>query len=203
MDKPKRRVPNRWGEGKPLRAEIVVAASRLLSDSGRVEGLSLRAVAREAGIAAPSVYLHFKDRSELVAAVVREVYAGLAADLVRARSQAQDPEDGLRKMAYQYCDFAVENPRRYRLMFEVEQSEAPAEERAIHPMNEVRNLWTDALSACLGDRGPKSLSPGRKAALLWSGLHGAVALWTALPYSPDRRPVHDLADDLIFELLAK
>lgn len=41
----------------------------------------MRAVAREVGISAPSIYLHFKDRTELVAEVARRAYARLIEDL--------------------------------------------------------------------------------------------------------------------------
>ncbi|MFI0779347.1 TetR/AcrR family transcriptional regulator [Streptomyces sp. NPDC021212] len=61
-----RRTPSRWGEGGALKEEILAAAARMLTESGREGDLSLRAVAREVGISAPSVYLHFKDRAELV-----------------------------------------------------------------------------------------------------------------------------------------
>ena len=38
------------------------AASELIAESGTVDAVSLRAVARRAGVSAPSVYLHFDDR---------------------------------------------------------------------------------------------------------------------------------------------
>ena len=58
----------RRGQGDRLRTEIVDAASRMLAESGEVGELSLRAVAREVGIAATSIYLHFRGLDELVLA---------------------------------------------------------------------------------------------------------------------------------------
>jgi len=202
----RRRVPSRWGEGGGLRQEIIVAAGRLLADSGSEDGLSLRAVAREVGIAAPSIYLHFKDRSELVVAVMREVYGGLAAGLAAARARGLakgGPEAGLREMAHWYCVFAVENPRRYRLMFGVEQNTVSAERAADHPVREIASLWREALEACASSGRTDRLPVARASVLLWAGLHGVLALSTALPFDPDVAVARGYADDLIAVFLAE
>jgi AcrR family transcriptional regulator len=199
-------VPSRWGEGGGLRQEIILAAGRLLADSGSEEGLSLRAVAREVGIAAPSIYLHFKDRSELVVAVMQEVYGGLVADLAAARARGAsdgDPVAGLREMAHRYCAFALENPRRYRLMFGVEQNTIPAERAAGHPVQQIISLWTEALEECPKSGRTAHLPATRPPILLWAGLHGMLALAAALPFELKLDAVYAHADDLIALLLAE
>jgi AcrR family transcriptional regulator len=144
------RTPNRRGEGARLRDDILVAAGRLLAEAGREESLSLRAVARAVGIAPPSIYLHFKDRSELVDTVMRAAYGELAAEMrrVRSRERIDDPVGALRAVAYGYCRFVLENPKRYRLMFGVEQIEMPRERLAGHPVHEVLDVWTQAVDGC-------------------------------------------------------
>jgi AcrR family transcriptional regulator len=204
VEKARRRAPSRWGEGGGLRQEIIVAAGRLLADSGSEEGLSLRAVAREVGIAAPSIYLHFKDRSELVVAVMQEVYGELAADLAAARARGMadgGPEAGVREMAHRYCAFALENPRRYRLMFGVEQNTISAERAADHPVQQIIGLWTEALEACAKSGRTERTSLARPEVLLWAGLHGLLALWAALPFDPELGAAYAYADDLIAVLL--
>lgn len=201
----KTRTPNRWGEGARLREEILVAAGRLLAESGREESLSLRAVAREVGIAAPSIYLHFKDRSELVTAVMREVYGHLLAEMrhIRSLEPADDPVSVLHALAYGYCRFALENPRRYRLMFGVEQIEMPMAQLAGHPVHEVLEVWTEAVGRCQRPgEGPSKLPAERKAILLWAGLHGIIGLWSAMPVAPDLENIYGVADDLVDSLLA-
>lgn len=49
------RQRNRRGEGAHLRDEIIAGASAILERTGSEENLTLRAVAREVGIAAPSI----------------------------------------------------------------------------------------------------------------------------------------------------
>ena len=65
------------GEGARLRDELIAAAGRLLAADGDVDSLSLRGVAREAGVAAPSVYLHFASKEALLRAVVDAHFAAL------------------------------------------------------------------------------------------------------------------------------
>ena len=77
------------GGGRQLRDEIVSAATRLLDEAGEDESLSLRAVAREVGVAATSVYLHFADRDELLAAVMETTFTRM----IRAADEAEAAGD--------------------------------------------------------------------------------------------------------------
>ncbi|GAA1116316.1 TetR/AcrR family transcriptional regulator [Kribbella jejuensis] len=86
MDGATTRSRNRRGQGELLRREIIDAAVRMLNELGDDEALSLRAVAREVGIAATSVYIHFADRDELVFAALEQS----TADLLRNLDQAED-----------------------------------------------------------------------------------------------------------------
>lgn len=92
---PKRRS-NPRGEGHQLRDDILAAATRLLEDAGEDESLSLRAVAREVGVAATSVYLHFTDRDALLEAVMRHTFEQLMASVAAAEAAAPDPAAKLR-----------------------------------------------------------------------------------------------------------
>ncbi|MGW4984607.1 TetR/AcrR family transcriptional regulator, partial [Streptomyces mirabilis] len=66
-----------------LRAACLRAAWELLEEDGSA-GLSLRAVARRAGVSATAPYRHFADRDALVSSVAAEGYR----ELVRGRSSA-------------------------------------------------------------------------------------------------------------------
>src|SRR6187402_1454924 len=81
------RVVNRRGQGERLRDEILDAASRLLATSGSRDAVTLRAVAREAAIAAPSIYPHFPNRDAVLDAVVVRTFDQLAAFCSAAGAQ--------------------------------------------------------------------------------------------------------------------
>jgi len=74
MTKPRQRNPR--GQGERLRDDIIEAASRLLADPA-APPLTLRAVAREVGVAATSVYLHFDDIESLILAVADRLFTEL------------------------------------------------------------------------------------------------------------------------------
>src|SRR6516164_7110103 len=95
--RPQPRGRNRRGQGELLREEIVAAACRMLEELGDDQALSLRAVAREVGIAATSVYLHFADLEALVVAALESSHAALTAAIDDAETAAgPDPVARLR-----------------------------------------------------------------------------------------------------------
>jgi AcrR family transcriptional regulator len=113
----RRRRRNPQGQGSRLRAELVAAADQILARTGDLEGLSLRAVAREVGIATPSIYLHFPDKSALVRAVLSARFVELGEAIRAAVVQATGPAEQLRAGCLTYCRFATEHPNAYRVLF--------------------------------------------------------------------------------------
>ena len=68
--------------------EIKETARQVLVDQG-VDGLALRAVAREMGMTAPALYRYFSSREDLVENVVADLYDELVAVLEAARDDAR------------------------------------------------------------------------------------------------------------------
>ncbi|MBO2446054.1 WHG domain-containing protein [Actinomadura barringtoniae] len=99
-----------------LRAACVRAARELLEDGGGGGGLSLRAVARRAGVSPTAPYRHYEDRDALVSAVAAEGYRELADHLVAAHP-APSAADDLAAIAVVYVRFALEHPALFRVMF--------------------------------------------------------------------------------------
>src|SRR3954454_18425635 len=108
------RSPNRRGQGERLREEIIEVALRLLDELADDQALSLRAVAREIGIAATSVYIHFDDRDALVLAAMKRCHD----DLVRAVEEAEaghaDAAAGLRARTLLLGAWAHDHPGLYK-----------------------------------------------------------------------------------------
>ncbi|MFT4507165.1 TetR/AcrR family transcriptional regulator [Caballeronia sp. 15711] len=80
------------GGGDQLRTEIVDVATRLLSTLGDSEPFLLRAVAKEANISRPSVYLHFADKTALMLAVLIQLFDEPAVSRDRAEAEAAAAE---------------------------------------------------------------------------------------------------------------
>ncbi|HXA30004.1 MAG TPA: TetR/AcrR family transcriptional regulator [Candidatus Angelobacter sp.] len=109
-----------------LRAALLRAAMELLEESG-ASALSLRAVARCAGVSPAAPYRHYADREALVSAVAAVGYRELAERLAAAHPAPSTPEE-LARVAVAYVQFALERPALFRIMFG-EPCDADDEER--------------------------------------------------------------------------
>jgi AcrR family transcriptional regulator len=189
------RARNKRGEGAQLRDEIVGAATKLLDD-GLPQGVTLRAVARAAGISAPSIYAHFPDLDSILLAVAQEAFASLEHDL--GEPDDADPVERLRAVCAAYLSFARRRPHRYRLMFGAVWDAGQALERAPGMADELAALGMGAfdvirraLAGCAEAGRSASTDPFADATALWVGLHGFAQLQVAAPLFPWPPDVRD------------
>src|SRR4051794_41115625 len=89
-------------------AEAVAVARRLLEDGGP-DALSMRAIAAEMGIRAPSLYKHIADKATLEVELI-------AAGLREFGQELQDHGRDLTQMAGAYRRWALEHPHLYLLV---------------------------------------------------------------------------------------
>jgi AcrR family transcriptional regulator len=184
----KTRARNKRGEGSQLRDEIVRAATKLL-DEGMPQSVTLRAVAREAGISAPSIYPHFPDLDSILLAVAQQAFAALEREL--GEPDDADPAERLRAICAAYLTFARRQPQRYRLMFGAVWDAGRALERAPAMADDLAVLGMGAfevirrsLAACAEAGSSASADPFADATALWVGLHGYAQLRVAAPLFP-------------------
>jgi len=175
-----RRKVNPRGQGSRLRQEILDAAVELLGRAASDDGVTLRDIARRAGIAAPSIYSHFADRAAVIDAVVVESFAKLKAVAHAAGEESAGPAGRLRALCAAYVRFGRENPGRYRILFEASGPEAAARRPASNGAAAFTGL-TAALADCVADGSSASTDPALDATALWAALHGLVVLPRATP----------------------
>lgn len=96
-----------------LKAALLVAARSLL-DEGGVPAVSLREVARRAGVTPAACYRHFADKDALLVALAVQGF-GEFAEVMKAAFAS--PEEPMADMGVAYVQFAVERPGLFRLMF--------------------------------------------------------------------------------------
>lgn len=104
----------------------ILATARQLLDEGGVAALSLREVARRAGVTHQAPYHHFKDRETIVARLVRDGFDGLADRLGAVNDVAarRTPHETLIGSGLAYVRFALEAPGVFRVMFRPELCDA-------------------------------------------------------------------------------
>jgi AcrR family transcriptional regulator len=172
------------------RVQIVAAARRLLEEQGP-EALSMRNVAAEIGIRAPSLYEHVADKRALERAIIA---AGLREQGAAMTAALHASPDVLAGMTRAWRAWAAEHPHVDRLIYvrdldREDSAVASAERASAEPMWALcggdvvtaRVIWAFAhgmISLELSDRFP----PGADVDVLWA--HGLGALRALLPTPP-------------------
>jgi AcrR family transcriptional regulator len=209
---PARRQRNARGQGARLSDDILDAALALIDRTGSQEAVTLRAIAREIGIAAPSIYPHFEDRDAIVLTVVAKLFDELAA-AIRAGVAAAgtDPVGQLVAGCEAYVSFGLENPARYGVLFSGSRPAATAGYsqpvtigpggRPVVPFGaDAFALLVDAITGCVEAGASTSTDVVADGTAVWVALHGTVTLRTALPAFPWPEPVSAFVRQLVLPL---
>ena len=172
------RQRNARGEGGELREDILKAAIALIEKSGSCEAVSLRAIAKEAGIAAPSVYPHFADRDALLLAVLKKLFD----ELIEQRTKAEDAAGGsawerLRAGVFATIRFGLERPGHYKMLYEGRVISGLSDPKVATFGRAIQTRVTALIKEIL------EATPGREAEdaerlslLLWASTHGVISL---------------------------
>lgn len=196
---------NARGQGGLLATEIVAGALAIIDRTGSDAGVTLRSVAREVGIAAPSIYPHFANREAVILAAARYVFDDIGHAVEGAVTGLEDPVERLLAGCEAYVDYGVEHAARYRVLFSRELPGGPSgpagptatvgtptvllDDRFPPAGGEVFALLVDAIERCADAGRCRGDDPFGTALGVWVALHGMVSLWTSLggfPW-PDQR----------------
>jgi AcrR family transcriptional regulator len=150
-----------------LRAACLSAALELLEEGGAT-ALSLRAVARRAGVSAAAPYRHYADREAVVSAVAAVGYRELAERLAAAHPAPSTPEQ-LASVGVAYVEFALEQPALFRMMFG-EPCDRDNEER-VAATAAVSLYLREIVARCFPRADPEALAPA-----IWALVHGLAFL---------------------------
>lgn len=123
-----------------LREALLGTAFELI-DSGGVDGISMRALAREAGVSSAAPFRHFADKQILLDAVAERASAELRRRLDDATDDGDDALTQFRAMTVAYVRFAAEHPR----LFELIQSTPSVSGAFLGEVNDERRLKLIAL----------------------------------------------------------
>ena len=139
--------------------EIVAAAREVLEKDGR-EALTMRRLADELGIRAPSLYKHFADKAAVESALIEAAFVEIGTALHDAVARP-GRRGAVSNLLAVYRSYGVEHPNAYRLA-----TSGPLDRAAIAPGIED---WAGE---------PFFIATGEayRAQALWSFAHGMVTL---------------------------
>jgi AcrR family transcriptional regulator len=177
---PKRRRASR-GSGEDLRAEIVTAAKALLAKSASADAMSIRAVADAVGVTAPSIYLHFTDKDDLLSAVVADVFTELDTAMLAAAEGLDAPMERLRAFGLAYVRFAIRHPEHYRIAL-LDPCPRPDVDAVLATAGFAH--FQETVKQCMQAGIFADADPLPITFELWSAAHGIASLMITKPFLP-------------------
>jgi AcrR family transcriptional regulator len=159
-----------------LRDELIAACVTLIETEG-IAAVSLRRVAREAGVSPGAPYHHFADRSALLAAITERGHELLLERLQEARRQAPTAVRALGAVVEAYVEFARQRPAHLHLMLRPELSHAAHQPGPAAGGEPAIQLLTETVRDCQRAGTAPPGDPEPLVAAVWALAIGIVTLW--------------------------
>ena len=188
-----------------LRQQILDAARQLLIKEG-YDSLSMRRVAERIDYSPTAIYLHFKDKQELVFSLCEESFAKLVHELETLAADYPDPLVRLRKGMERYVAFGLKNPNHYLPAFVLPPPadlDVKRQQAMLSPAsNGMRALATLRETIAEGVRAKqlRKVDPDVAARGTWAALHGITSLLIVhehFPWGDRDKVIQNLIDSLI------
>lgn len=164
-----------------LRRALVDAALQIVERDG-LSALSLRAVAREAGVSPAAPYHHFKDKQDLMQAVGAAGFDRLTDAMLAAKARAPSAEAALTALGVAYVCFARKHPALYTLMWDCSRHEGgtPEPDSEKRAYNVLEQTIVEAGVASADDLVRLKLA----AASAWTRAHGLSEMAGFVQFDP-------------------
>ena len=158
-----------------LKTQVLDASVQLISEQG-LAGLSMREVARRAGVSHQAPYHYFDDKESIVAALVARGFTMLADRMESAAKAKGSITQRLAKTGREYVTFALEQPVYFRLMFRPELAQLDRFPEAVAAGGRALAVLQGLIEEkCAGQRVP----PAKRDAMVsmhWGMVHGLSSL---------------------------
>jgi AcrR family transcriptional regulator len=188
---------------KHLRQEILDAASELFVRDG-YENVSMRRIAEKIEYSPTTIYLYFKDKSELLEHVCKETFARLVQRLSKIMEQPGDPVERLKRGLHCYIQFGLENPHHYRATFMMLLPEGFEKEKKLNepdsPGMQAFAFLTQSLTECAKAGKMSAVNVELAGQTMWAGIHGITSLLIThehFPWAGKDKVIHSTVDALV------
>lgn len=159
-----------------MRRLILDAALRLFREKG-LDAVSIRNIAESIEYSPATIYLYYKDKSEILSALQYEA-AAVKRDHVMPAAAIENPWERLVEFGRRYVDFGMKHPDLYDLLFITRAPMEFIENQQCWPLGmAVHSFFTETVQACVDQRYFKSTDTETIAYTLWCHAHGLVSLF--------------------------
>ncbi|MFT6490646.1 MAG: AcrR family transcriptional regulator [Parvibaculaceae bacterium] len=166
-----------------LRQALVEAATQIVEEKGAL-ALSLRAVARAAGVSQTAPYHHFQDKEALLAMVAETGFRDLAVGMEHARDPHASSGANLQALGVAYVLFATNNPERFRLMFGPQITDKTCHATLLEVSSVSFELINEGVAARMKDVGAPLEDLLANTMSAWSSVHGLATLIIDSGFNP-------------------
>ncbi len=158
-----------------LRQEITSAARDLFVREGYAN-VSMRKIANKTGYSPTAIYLHFRDKGDLLHQICEQTFADLARNIMAIHVLSDGPLEKLRSGMREYVHFGLKHQSEYELVFITPLREDVKGEYASSNGKIAFDTMTSVVSECVSANLLKSNDVTLISQTLWAGIHGVTAL---------------------------
>jgi AcrR family transcriptional regulator len=160
-----------------LREVLLEKAAEAIEEDGGIGALSLRAVARRAGVSHGAPAHHFRDKAGLLTALATQAMDRFRATLSDAAREAGGSErEKLRAIGMAYVCFAAEHPALFRIITRSEFIRRDDPEFSASYQSTIDTV-KDAVIAAQREGWGRDMDPMALVITAWSTAHGLATLW--------------------------
>ena len=187
------------GDKENLRQEIMDAARELFVTEG-YHSVSMRKIADKINYSPTTIYIYFKDKTDLLHQICEQTFARLAQNIKAIEQLSDTPLEKLRSGMREYVHFGLQHPSQYEIIFitplprtvEMDFEETNGK----IAFDTMRSVVAECVSANL----LKSSDVELISQTLWAGIHGITSLLIqhgGFPFVEKEKLVDNLIDTLI------
>jgi AcrR family transcriptional regulator len=165
-------------EKEELRQEILDAARDLFVELG-YEAVSMRKIAEKIEYSPTTIYLYFRDKSDLLDCICSDTFEQLVERLGSISHEESDPVEALKKGLRAYIDFGLQHPAHYKVAFMMPHAHHCDPERPSRSDSAGERAFTcllQAVTACSEAGVVRVHNVNLTGQMLWAGIHGLTSL---------------------------
>jgi len=183
-----------------LRQEILDAARDLFVRDG-YESVSMRKIAEKVEYAPGTIYLYFKDKTEILDTLSARTFEKLRARLEAIGHDPGDPVEALRRGLRTYIQFGLDNPNEYIVTFVIAKRQDHIEDCAGQTCGlACFSCLRGIVSQCIEGGYINGGTAEETAQALWVSIHGLTSLFAmncGFPFVEQTRLIERQLDILI------